>query len=173
MVSTHDVLNQPAPLVGYNLFETNRPLQAALKFNAPALDTTALGTLGAALGSADMQTHARLANTHSPELHSHDRFGRRIDVVEFHPSYHALMTLATGSGLHGTPWESPHPNPLPGGEGTRTSDLLRNSEPSSRLRTSAEGTGEGSTAHVARAAGFMLFTELEPAILCPISMTYV
>ena len=172
MVSTHDVLNQPAPLVGYNLFETNRPLQAALKFNAPALGTTALGTLGAALGSADMQTHARLANTHSPELHSHDRFGRRIDEVEFHPSYHALMTLATGSGLHGTPWESPHPNPLPGGEGTRTSDSLRSSEPASRPRTSAEGTGEGSPTHVERAAGFMLFTELEPSILCPISMTY-
>ena len=146
MVSTHDVLNQPVPLVGYNLFETNRPLQAALKFNAPALRTTALGTLGAALGSADMQTHARLANTHSPELHSHDRFGRRIDAVEFHPSYHALMTLATGSGLHGTPWASADFDHRP--------------------------NGEAATAHVARAAGFMLFTELEPSILCPISMTY-
>ncbi|OYY99887.1 MAG: DNA alkylation response protein, partial [Polaromonas sp. 28-63-22] len=146
MVSTHDVINQSVPLVGYNLFETNRPLQAALEFNAPALDTTALGTLGAALGSADMQTHARLANTHAPELHSHDRFGRRIDTVEFHPSYHALMTLATGAGLHGTPWASPDPDRQP--------------------------NGEDSSAHVERAAGFMLFTELEPSILCPISMTY-
>ncbi|HQS31188.1 isovaleryl-CoA dehydrogenase [Polaromonas sp.] len=146
MVSTHDVINQSVPLVGYNLFETNRPLQAALRFNAPALDTTALGTLGAALGSADMQTHARLANTHAPELHSHDRFGRRIDTVEFHPSYHALMTLAAGAGLHGTPWASPDPDRHP--------------------------NGEGSSAHVERAAGFMLFTELEPSILCPISMTY-
>ena len=149
MTSTHDVTNQSAPLVGYNLFETNQPLQAALKFNAPALDTTALSMLGAALGGADMQTHARLANTHAPALHSHDRFGRRIDTVEFHPSYHALMTLAAGSGLHGTPWASADPDHRPN-----------------------DPNGQHSSAHVERAAGFMLFTELEPSILCPISMTY-
>jgi putative acyl-CoA dehydrogenase len=68
---------------------------------------------------------------------SHDRFGRRIDQVEFHPSYHTLMALATGAGLHGTPWSDQNPS-----------------------------------AHVERAAGFMLFTELEPSTLCPISMTY-
>ena len=84
-----------------------------------------------------MQTHARLANAHTPELHSHDRFGRRVDQVEFHPSYHELMRLATSNGLHGTPWASQSP-----------------------------------WAHVERAAGFMLFTELEPSVLCPISMTY-
>ena len=149
MTSTHDVTNQSAPLVGYNLFETNQPLQAALKFNAPALDTTALSMLGAALGGADMQTHARLANTHAPALHSHDRFGRRIDTVEFHPSYHALMTLAAGSGLHGTPWASADSDHRPN-----------------------DPNGQHSSAHVERAAGFMLFTELEPSILCPISMTY-
>ncbi|UUZ63637.1 isovaleryl-CoA dehydrogenase [Polaromonas sp. P1-6] len=137
MHATHEVFNQPEPLAGYNLFETNRPLRDALKFNAPALDTFELTELGATLGSADMQTHARLANTHPPELHSHDRFGRRVDQVEFHPSYHELMKLATSAGLHGTPW-----------------------------------SGEGVSPHVARAAGFMLFTELEPSILCPISMTY-
>lgn len=134
---THEVFNQPDPLVGYNLFETNRALRDALKFNAPALDTTELSSLGATLGSADMQNHARQANIHTPALHSHDRFGRRIDRVEFHPSYHALMALATGAGLHGTPW-----------------------------------AGQGASPHVLRAAGFMLFTELEPSILCPISMTY-
>ena len=143
---THDVFNQPAPLVDYNLFEGNRALRDALKFNAPALDTGSLSMLGATLGSAEMQTHARLANVHTPQLRSHDRFGRRTDTVEFHPSYHALMALATGAGLHGTPWGSSHPNPPP-----------------------AE---EGANAHVLRAAGFMLFTELEPSILCPISMTY-
>ncbi|UUZ68245.1 isovaleryl-CoA dehydrogenase [Polaromonas sp. P2-4] len=137
MHATHEVFNQPEPLAGYNLFETNRPLRDALKFNAPALDTFELTELGATLGSADMQTHARLANTHPPELHSHDRFGRRVDQVEFHPSYHELMKLATSAGLHGTPW-----------------------------------SGEGVSPHVVRAAGFMLFTELEPSILCPISMTY-
>jgi len=137
MDTTHDVFNQPMPLVDYNLFDTNRPLRDALKFNAPALQTTQLQALGATLGSAGMQAHARLANVHTPELHTHDRFGRRIDEVEFHPSYHALMTAAVGAGLHGTPW-----------------------------------TGTSASPHVLRAAGFMLFTELEPSILCPVSMTY-
>ncbi len=137
MNTTHEVFNQPAPLVDYNLFETNRPLRDALKFNAPALDAGELSALGAKLGSAEMQTHARLANTHTPALHSHDRFGRRVDQVEFHPAYHALMTLSVGAGLHGSPWSEAGPSP-----------------------------------HVARAAGFMLFTELEPSTLCPISMTY-
>ena len=137
MDSTHEVFNQPKPLVDYNLFDTNRPLRDALKFNAPALQTTQLHELGATLGSAGMQAHARLANVHTPELHTHDRFGRRIDEVEFPPSYHALMSAAVGAGLHGTPW-----------------------------------TGTSASPHVLRAAGFMLFTELEPSILCPISMTY-
>lgn len=148
MSTTHEVFNQPAPLAGYNLFETHRALRDALKFNAPQLDTGSLHELGDTLGTAEMQTHARLANVHTPVLHTHDRFGRRIDEVEFHPSYHALMKAAVGAGLHGTPWGSARPTPLPGG-----------------VSASAD-------AHVRRAAGFMLFTELEPSILCPISMSY-
>jgi putative acyl-CoA dehydrogenase len=141
MQAAHDVFNQPTVLVDYNLLKGNRPLLAALKFNAPELDISELTSLGETLGTPEMQTHARLANVNLPQLHSHDRFGRRIDQVEFHPSYHALMDAAVGAGLHGTPWaESP--------------------------------ADANSHAHVKRAAGFMLFTELEPSILCPISMTY-
>ena len=110
-VLTHEVFNQPRPLVGYNLFERNGALQAALKLNAPQLDTTALSALGALLGTREMQTHARLANVHTPQLRSHDRYGHRIDEVEFHPSYHALMAAATGAGLHGTPWTQGGPSP--------------------------------------------------------------
>src|SRR6478735_6483553 len=136
-LTTHEVVNQPEALVDYKLFEGNQALRDALRFNAPQLDTAPLAKLGALAGSVEMQEHARLANVHTPELRSHDRFGRRIDEVEFHPSYHALMHAAVEAGLHGTPW-----------------------------------TGEGASPHVLRAAGFMLFTELEPSILCPISMTY-
>ncbi|OUM02926.1 acyl-CoA dehydrogenase family protein [Variovorax sp. JS1663] len=161
MDATHEVFNQPTPLAGYNLFETNRALRDALKFNAPQLQLAPLEHLGGVLGSAEMQAHARLANTNAPVLHTHDRFGRRIDEVEFHPSYHALMKAAVGAGLHGTPWGSPHPNPPPAGEGT---DALL-------PPPLGEGRGGGSP-HVQRAAGFMLFTELEPSILCPISMSY-
>ncbi len=138
MDATHEVFNQPSPLVGYNLFTTNRPLQDALRFNAPGLDTAPLEALGARLGTAEMQAHARLANTNPPVLHTHDRFGRRIDEVEFHPSYHALMAAAVGAGLHGAAW-------MP---------------------------DAGASPHLLRAAGFMLFTELEPSILCPVSMSY-
>jgi putative acyl-CoA dehydrogenase len=139
MQTTHDVLNQATALVDYNLLTGNLPLLAALKFNAPNLDTAELNSLGQTLGTAEMQTHARLANVHTPLLHSHDRFGNRIDQVEFHPSYHALMNAAVGAGLHGTPWAEAITQPH---------------------------------SHIKRAAGFMLFTELEPSILCPISMTY-
>jgi len=151
---THEVFNQPEPLAGYNLFETNRALRDALRFNAPGLDTAPLSRLGALAGTAEMQAHARLANTHAPQLHTHDRFGRRIDEVEFHPSYHALMSAAVEAGLHGTPWAASLPSPS--GEG----------------RDGGAGGAGGTSPHVLRAAGFMLFTELEPSILCPISMTY-
>jgi putative acyl-CoA dehydrogenase len=136
MDATHAVTNQPAALADYNIFSGNRALRDALRFNAPTLATAELERLGATLGSAQMQAHARLANVHAPVLHSHDRFGARCDRVEFHPSYHVLMTLAVEAGLHATPWAG------------------------------------GADAHLRRAAGFMLFTELEPSVLCPISMTY-
>ncbi|MCP5260597.1 MAG: isovaleryl-CoA dehydrogenase [Rhodoferax sp.] len=137
-MDTHTVFNQADVLADYPLFDANHALQAALAFNAPGLDPSPLRELGVLLGRAEMQAHARLANVHTPELRSHDRSGRRIDQVEFHPSYHALMSAAMAAGLHGTPWSAP----------------------------------AGSHAHVLRAAGFMLFTELEPSVLCPISMTY-
>ena len=136
MSTTHEVFNQSTPFEGANLFRINRPLRDALRALAPALDTAALDAAGAEMGSAAMQRHARLANTYGPVLQAYDRFGHRIDQVEFHPSYHALMASALRQGLHGTPWSGP---PL---------------------------------AHVERAAAFMLFTEAEPSVLCPVSMTY-
>ena len=118
MAATHEVFNQPVPLVDVNLFATNRAMQAALKFNAPALDTAPLHSLGAVVGSGEMQVHARLANVHTPQLKTHNRFGQRVDQVAFHPSYHELMKEAVAAGLHGAAWGSPHPSPLPpAGEG--------------------------------------------------------
>ena len=140
MAATHDVFNQVTPLADVNLFAGNQALQDALKFNAPGLNTAPLAALGQLAGSAAMQNHARLANVHTPELRTHDRLGHRIDEVEFHPSYHALMAAATEAGLHGTPY--------------------------------APDEQASGHAHVKRAAAFQLFTELEPSVLCPISMTY-
>ncbi|MFN7196924.1 MAG: DNA alkylation response protein, partial [Hylemonella sp.] len=62
MHATHEVFNQPEPLVDYNLYATNRPLQDALRLHAPGLDTGSLDALGVMLGTADMQRHARLAH---------------------------------------------------------------------------------------------------------------
>ena len=140
MGATHEVFNQPLPLADINLFDTNRPLQDAVRFNAQGADLARLKAVGALAGSATMQNEARLANAHLPQLRTHDRYGHRIDVVEFHPGYHALMRGATEAGLHGTPYAA-----------------------------AEQASGH---AHVQRAAAFMMFTELEPAILCPISMTY-
>ena len=140
MGATHEVFNQPLPLADINLFNTNRPLQDAVRFNARGADLARLKAVGALAGSATMQNEARLANAHLPQLRTHDRYGHRIDEVEFHPGYHALMRGATEAGLHGTPYAA-----------------------------AEQASGH---AHVQRAAAFMMFTELEPAILCPISMTY-
>lgn len=134
--ATHEVLNQSTPLVGHNLYTGDRALRDALAFNLPGADESARTTFGALLGSEAMQTHARLANVHKPELHTHDRFGHRVDTVEFHPGYHALIGAAIDAGLHATPWS------------------------------------KGPDAHIERAAGFLMFTQLEPSVLCPISMTY-
>ena len=136
MTPTHTVTNQSTPFADVNLFTSNRPLQDALTHHHPGFDRERFESLGALCGSAGMQAHARLANTQGPRLLTHDRFGRRIDQVEFHPSYHALLEAACGARLHGSPW--------------------------------AEGPG----GHIERAAAFMLFTELEPSVLCPVSMTY-
>jgi putative acyl-CoA dehydrogenase len=135
-MATHEVTNQAAPFEGINLWQANRPLQDALRWHHPGFDAVRFDALGAEAGSADMQRHARLANTFTPELKCHDRFGRRIDQVEFHPSYHALMAAALRQRLHGSPWT------------------------------------EGPGSHLERAAAFMLFTEAEPSILCPVSMSY-
>jgi putative acyl-CoA dehydrogenase len=134
--ATHEVFNQSTPLTDVNLFTSQRPLQEALAFNLPTHDRARFVEMGAEFGSAAMQEHARLANVHTPTLETHDRWGRRVDRVEFHPSYHALLSAALRHGLHGTPWS------------------------------------QNSGSHVERAAGFMLFTELEPSVLCPVSMTY-
>jgi len=101
---THEVLNQSTPWSGVNLYDTNRPLQDALRCHAPGLDVRPLHALGGQAGSAHDAIARPLANAHKPLLKAHDRFGRRIDQVEFHPSYHALLGAALGHGLHGTPW---------------------------------------------------------------------
>ena len=102
--TTHEVMNQSGPLVGVNVFACDRILNEAVTREGAGWVAAQASALGAAAGEAEWQEHAYLANKHVPVLKSHDRFGHRIDAVEFHPSYHALMGLAFGSGVHSLAW---------------------------------------------------------------------
>ena len=78
------------------------------------------------------------ANTHPPVLRTHDRYGNRVDEVEFHPAWHELLQVAVGEGLHAAPW----------------------------------APDAGTAAHLRRAAGFLVWSQVEAGHGCPVSMTY-
>ncbi len=99
--------NQPPPLEGHDLLAGNRPLAEGLARLAPWAVGRAQA-LGRALGGEPLEW-GRLANEHPPILRTHDRFGSRIDEVEFHPAWHALMRLSVEHGVHALPWREPQP----------------------------------------------------------------
>ena len=107
--ATHEVENQAPPFTGINLYACDRALQEALLREGGGWAAPQLEALGERLGSAEVQELARLANVHDPLLASFDRAGRRIDEPEFHPAWHALMTLMIGAGAHSAPWSDPRP----------------------------------------------------------------
>ena len=135
-LGTHEVTNQVPPRADGDLLSADPALVAAVTHEGGDLD--ALRSLADRIGTAEHREHAHRANAHEPVLHTHDRTGHRIDEVEFHPSWHALMRVSVEHGLAAAPWRA------------------------------ASGTG----AHVSRAAGFYLTSQLEQGHLCPISMTY-
>jgi putative acyl-CoA dehydrogenase len=107
-VITHEVVNQPPPLVDYDIAADPALLEAVAREGAgwAVGDLHRLGKLG---GAAEPQRWADEANRHEPRLLTHDRYGHRIDEVEFHPAWHALMEVAVAEGLAGTPWSDPRP----------------------------------------------------------------
>jgi putative acyl-CoA dehydrogenase len=128
---THDVENVAPPLAEVNRFTTDAVLMTA---GFEPSEAEQLDRLGDLAGTAQAAEWGRLANSYPPELRTHDRFGHRIDEVEFHPAWHELLRVAVGQGLHATPWTCGR--------------------------------------HVARAAGFYLWSQVEAGHGCPISMTY-
>ncbi len=100
--------NQPPPLEGYDLYGENRPLAEAVAREGADWADTALRELGTLLGGEPLEL-GRLANEHPPRLRTHDRFGNRIDEVEFHPAWHELLGLAVSCGLHASPLREPRP----------------------------------------------------------------
>jgi putative acyl-CoA dehydrogenase len=107
--ATHEVINQPTPLVDYNLFDSDPALREAVLREGAGRAEGALRSFGARAGSASYLELGELANRHVPEFDTHDRFGHRVDLVRFHPSYHQLMTVAIEEGLHSSHWTDPGP----------------------------------------------------------------
>lgn len=136
--STHIVTNQVPPLVGYDVFTADRALSEAVERHlAPELREearTELSGLGRSCGSAQTQEWGALANANPPVLRTHDRYGHRLDEVDFHPAWHRLLGKGVSAGLTAA-WSRP------GG-------------------------------HVRRAAGFLMWTQVEAGNGCPLSMTH-
>jgi putative acyl-CoA dehydrogenase len=135
--ATHYVENQPSWRTGVDEFTSNGPLVAALGAFGGGWAEGELREAGTHVGSLQFQRDADLAHEHPPTAHSHDRWGFRLDEVEYDPSYHRVLEAALARGAHTSAWAEPR---------------------------------EG--AHVARAAMFMLFAQVEPGHACPVSMTH-
>src|SRR3954447_8699557 len=135
--ATHEVFNQSSPLAPYNPFESDRVLREAIRREGGGWAEDQALELGAICGRPDMVARGVQANENPPRLRTHDRFGNRIDEVDFHPAWHELMRLGISQGLHASPWRNPRAG-----------------------------------AHVVRAAKFILLTQVEAGVGCPISMTY-
>jgi putative acyl-CoA dehydrogenase len=103
-LDTHRVANQVPPLDGFDPLACDPALADAVEREGAAGALPHLRKLAAIVGSAEAREHARLADSHPPVLRTHDRYGHRIDEVEYHPSWHWLVGTAVGWGLHATPW---------------------------------------------------------------------
>jgi len=132
-----EVSNQPPPLEPYNLFTSDIALREAVKREQAGWAEEGLTTLGATLGKPETIKLGFDANKYPPVLCTLDRYGHRLDEVEFHPAWHELMAIALRAGLHASPWAEPKAG-----------------------------------AHVARAAGTYMLTQIESGVYCPIAMTY-
>ena len=103
--STHIVKNQARLPLGFNAFDDDVVLKAAIEREAPWA-ISRCSDLGILAGDEYVQELARLANRHIPELQTHDRFGNRIDWVDLHPAWHELMGLAWQHEVPNLSWRS-------------------------------------------------------------------
>ncbi len=136
MPATHQVTNQVPPLTGYDV-AADPALLEGLRREGAGWAEDELRELGRLAGGEQAQEWGRLAERYPPVLRTHDRYGHRIDEVDFHPYWHDLMRVAVEHGLHAAPWADGRPG-----------------------------------AHVARAAQNLVWGQVEPGHICPISMTY-
>lgn len=100
----NEVFNQPTALEDYNLFEHDAALREALRREGGAWAEERVSRFGALMGSRETLSLGELANRHPPILHTHDRFGHRVDEVEFHPAWHELVRIGVEHEHHSLPW---------------------------------------------------------------------
>ena len=103
-----NAFNQPPALTNINLFQKDQALTEAVQREGAGWAVAQLFEYGQLVGG-EMQALGFQANNSIPQFRSHDLYGDRIDLVEYHPAYHQLMTLAFGHGLHNLPWKHPQP----------------------------------------------------------------
>ncbi|HUL90021.1 MAG TPA: isovaleryl-CoA dehydrogenase [Pseudolabrys sp.] len=104
-----EVQNQPPPLEPYNLFTSDAVLREALRREAAGWAEAELSALGETLGKPETVQLGFDANKFTPQLRTLDRYGHRLDEVEFHPAWHELLGIALKAGLHSSPWAEPQP----------------------------------------------------------------
>ena len=105
--ATHAVINQPLPLVDYNAFDADPALGEALAREGGGWGVDRVREIGAIVASAEAQQHARRAQRNIPVLHTHDRYGNRIDEVEYDPSMHWMLRVGVERELNSLPWREP------------------------------------------------------------------
>jgi putative acyl-CoA dehydrogenase len=103
---THEVFNQPPPLEPINLFTSDRALQDGVEREGGGWGSQQLTRYGEVAGG-ELMALGFEANEHPPVLRAFDRFGHRIDTLDFHPAYHRIMALGKEHGIHSLPWSHP------------------------------------------------------------------
>ncbi len=109
MTTTHTVENQPPPLADVSLYAIDKPLAEGLAREGGSWGKADVAALGVRVGSSAYLETIRKANATLPVLRTHDRFGNRIDEVEFADAWHELLAVAKGAGIHSLPWSEPKP----------------------------------------------------------------
>ncbi len=140
--STHEVFNQSTPFSDVDLYAGNVGLRDALRFNAPKLDRKATAAKAALVALGQLVGRADMQE-HARLANQHPPELRTHDRVG-----HRIDQVEFHPSYH----------------------LLMQAAMAQGLHATPWLGRPG--AHVHRAAGFMLYTELEASVLCPISMTY-
>ncbi|HTE59078.1 MAG TPA: acyl-CoA dehydrogenase family protein, partial [Solirubrobacteraceae bacterium] len=104
---THEVFNQPPPFEDVNYFDTDLALREGLEREGAGWAIDRVRDCGAVAGSAEAQEHGRRADRNEPRLQTHDRYGHRVDRVDYDPSWHWLLRGAVEREIHALPWREP------------------------------------------------------------------